>query len=352
MYRPYPILLVVPIRSFKAKKIPDHTLHSGVTSLQPLWLATVPQLSFLILTLLRIQFSYFIEYVQWDLPTVSSWVVSVIGAFLVGIAQTSCCVLPSASYQEVHDVHFSHNLPNLFNFDHLVEVVPARFLHCCVCFVIDKILEGNHFETIQIFSVISQTCSLFLRLSYFHRNQWSLWLPNGRTKSPDLSVWGHVSHSLHALACVLLFWNALLPPVPQYLTIISFKTQFKIHLQRLFPWLTTIYSHSLAFLFTPAFRCFLVFRYFLKPWLSLMTWLGLHHLLHFSNCLWWRASVWEFPNKWGRICCLMCVTHHPSSIASKWSLSPCSPRQPYWPCSWMSWQHQIALKVSRLNISW
>ena len=42
----------------------------------------------------------------------------------------------------------SHNLPNLFNFDHLVEVVPARFFHCCVCFVIDKNLEGSHFETV------------------------------------------------------------------------------------------------------------------------------------------------------------------------------------------------------------
>lgn len=39
-----------------------------------------------------------------------------------------------------------------FNFDHLVEVVSAKFLHCkvIILFVIDKYLMGRYFATMQI----------------------------------------------------------------------------------------------------------------------------------------------------------------------------------------------------------
>lgn len=53
--------------------------------------------------------------------------------------------LPSTSYQEVHDVDMSYD--GDVNFEHLVEVRSARFLHVVTIFpfVIYKYLVGRYF---------------------------------------------------------------------------------------------------------------------------------------------------------------------------------------------------------------
>lgn len=127
-----------------------------------------------------------------------------------------------------------------------VEVVPARFLHCCVTMFALSLRRLWMADTLRQYkyAVISQTCprllpsrdvlpkSIVIRMSC-QMVETSL--------LTSVSVQGAMNgHALHkssmSLAYVLpLSCSALLCLVPQYLPTVSFKTQLKIHLHRLFP---------------------------------------------------------------------------------------------------------------------
>lgn len=68
---------------------------------------------------------------------------------MAGLSGKGCCVLLSVSSWEAHDVRLS--IPGDVNFDHVVKVGSARFLHCKVIVfpsVINKCLVGRYFEAI------------------------------------------------------------------------------------------------------------------------------------------------------------------------------------------------------------